>query len=61
MRSREDNIEAIYTNLRRQLKEGSLLMIEIGFIVGIYSIRKILHLEYLSDVRYREVLSHEGI
>ena len=56
IRAGENNVAAVFITLRRKIAASALLIIAMGSGVAFFSIRRILHLERTSDLRYREVV-----
>jgi Transcriptional regulatory protein, C terminal/Histidine kinase/Four helix bundle sensory module for signal transduction len=56
IRAGENNVAAVFVAFRRQIAAGALLIIAMGSGVAVFSIRRILHLEQTSELRYREVV-----
>src|SRR6266446_4199969 len=54
IRAGEKNVAAVFIALRRKIAASALLIIAMGSGVAVFSIRRILHLERTSDLRYRE-------
>jgi signal transduction histidine kinase len=54
IRTGENSVAAVFIAFRRQIAAGALLIIALGSGVAVFSIRRILHLERISDLRYRE-------